>query len=223
MPRLRPSFITFDCYGTLTNFRMGEVARAHFAGRVPAAEMDAFLGSFSAYRLDEVLGAWKPYAEVLDNAIRRTCRKHGIASQEGDGDVFYRAVPGWGPHPDVPEPLKRVAKEFPLVILSNASDEQIHSNVAKLEAPFHAVFTAEQAQSYKPRMKGFEYMFDRLGTRPEEVLHVSSSFRYDLMTAHDLGITMKAWVNRGHEPRGNTFYGYHEIPDIGGLPGLLGL
>ncbi|MDT8267803.1 HAD-IA family hydrolase, partial [Roseomonas sp. DSM 102946] len=122
-----------------------------------------------------------------------------------------------------PEPLKRVAKEFPLVILSNASDEQIHSNVAKLEAPFHAVFTAEQAQSYKPRMKGFEYMLDRLGTRPEEVLHVSSSFRYDLMTAHDLGITMKAWVNRGHEPRGNTFYGYHEIPDIGGLPGLLGL
>ena len=34
---------------------------------------------------------------------------------------------------------------------------------------------------------------------------------------------MKAWVNRGHEPRGNAFYGYHEIPDIGGLPGLLGL
>jgi len=102
------------------------------------------------------------------------------------------------------------------------SDEQIQQNVAKLEAPFHAVFTAEQAQSYKPRMQGFEYMLDQLGAKPEELLHVSSSFRYDLMTAYDLGITMKAWVNRGHEPP-NPFYQYHEIPDIGGLPGLLGL
>lgn len=46
-----------------------------------------------------------------------------------------------------------------------------------------------------------------LGCNPEDVLHVSSSFRYDLMTAHDLGITQKAWVNRGHEPA-NPYYGY---------------
>jgi 2-haloacid dehalogenase len=98
----------------------------------------------------------------------------------------------------------------------------IPHNVAKLEAPFHAVYTAEEAQAYKPRMQAFEYMFDRLGCGPEDVLHVSSSFRYDLMTAHDLGIVDKAFVNRGHEPA-NPYYGYHEIPNIGGLPGLLGL
>jgi 2-haloacid dehalogenase len=222
MPRLQPKFITFDCYGTLTKFRMGEVTQEHFADRIPAGGMDRFVQDFSAYRLDEVLGAWKPYSEVLENAFRRACKRNGVSYQEGDGQVFYRAVPTWGPHPDVVEPLKRVAKEFPLVILSNAADEQIQQNVAKLEAPFHAVFTAEQAQSYKPRMQGFEYMLDQLGAKPEELLHVSSSFRYDLMTAYDLGITMKAWVNRGHEPP-NPFYQYHEIPDIGGLPGLLGL
>jgi len=222
MPRLQPKFITFDCYGTLTKFRMDEVTRKHFADRIPAGQMDAFIKDFSAYRLDEVLGAWKPYSEVLDNAFGRTCKRHGVRYQEGDGLVFYHAVPTWGPHPDVIEPLKRVAKEFPLVILSNASNEQIHQNVALLEAPFHAVFTAEQAQSYKPRMQGFEYLLDQLGAKPEELLHVSSSFRYDLMTAYDLGITMKAWVNRGHEPP-NPYYQYNEIADIGGLPGLLGL
>ena len=71
-------------------------------------------------------------------------------------------------------------------------------------------------------MKGFEDMLDILGARPEDLLHVSSSFRYDLMTAYDLGIENKAWVNRGHEPA-NPFYGYHEIADIGGLPALVGL
>ena len=33
----------------------------------------------------------------------------------------------------------------PLVILPNAANHQIHRDVAKLEAPFHAVFTAKQA------------------------------------------------------------------------------
>ncbi len=222
MSQLRPKFITFDCYGTLTRFRMGELAREHFAGRVPGDRMEQFVKDFTAYRLDEVLGAWKPYSEVLANAVRRTCARHEIAFRDEDGRLFYDAVPSWGPHADVPEPLKRVAKEFPLVILSNAADEQIHSNVEKLEAPFHAVFTAEQAKSYKPRLRGFEYMLDKLGCRPDDVLHVSASLRYDLMSAHDLGIRDKVYVNRGYEPS-TPYYGYQEIKDIGGLPGLLGV
>jgi len=222
MPRFRPKFITFDCYGTLTNFRMGELAREVFADRVPAERMDAFVKDFSAYRLDEVLGAWKPYVDVLKQACERACKLHGIPYAEADGQRFYDAVPSWGPHPDVPEPLKRVAKEFPLVILSNASNDQIHSNVAKLEAPFHAVFTAEQAQAYKPRFQAFEYMFDQLGADPQDILHVSSSYRYDLMSAHDLRIGQRAHVARGHEPT-IPYYGAQMIPDIGGLPGLLGL
>ena len=32
----RPKFITFDCYGTLTHFRIGDVTREIFADRVPA-------------------------------------------------------------------------------------------------------------------------------------------------------------------------------------------
>jgi 2-haloacid dehalogenase len=108
------------------------------------------------------------------------------------------------------------------VILSNASNDQIQSNVDKLGAPFHKVFTAQQAQSYKPRMQGFEYMFDQLNCNPEDVLHVSSSLRYDLMTAHDMGIKHKAFVKRGHEPS-TPYYDYHEVDDIPGLATLLGL
>jgi FMN phosphatase YigB (HAD superfamily) len=84
--------------------------------------------------------------------------------------------------------------------LSNAADSQVMSNVEKLGAPFHAVYTAEQAQAYKPRFQAFEYMFDQLGCGPQDVLHVSASPRYDLMVANDLGITHKVHVNRGFEP-----------------------
>ena len=57
----RPKYITFDCYGTLTNFRMAEVAREMYADRVPASQMDAFVTAFARYRLDEVMGDWRPY------------------------------------------------------------------------------------------------------------------------------------------------------------------
>jgi len=42
------------------------------------------------------------------------------------------------------------------------------------------------------------------------------------MPAYDMGIKMKAFVNRGHEPM-NAYYEVNVIPDISGLPGLLGL
>ncbi|MCP1242499.1 haloacid dehalogenase type II [Acetobacter lambici] len=222
MTTFRPKFVTFDCYGTLTRFRMSDMARELYADVVPPEGMEQFCKDFAAYRLDEVLGPWQPYRYVLLNAMERTCKKWNVPFAPEVANKFYEAVPTWGPWDDVPAGLSKVAKEVPLVILSNASNTQIHSNVAKLGAPVHAVFTAEDAQAYKPHMRAFEYMLDKLGCGPEDILHVSSSLRYDLMTAHDLGIRNKVFVARGHEPS-TPYYGYTEIPDIGGLPGVLGL
>lgn len=222
MTNFRPKFITFDCYGTLTRFQMSSLASDLFADRVSAADMPMFLRQFAAYRLDEVLDQWKPYEDVVKNAVKRTCARWNVQTTDEEAGKFYQAVPSWGPHADVPAPLARVAKEFPLVIFSNASDDQILHNVDKLGAPFHKVFTAQQAQAYKPRLRAFEYMLDNLNCNPEDVLHVSSSLRYDLMPASDMGIKNKVFVARGHEPS-TPHYGYTEIADIGGLPGVVGL
>jgi 2-haloacid dehalogenase len=222
MSDLRPKYVTFDCYGTLTWFQIAPMTRAMFADRIAPDRMEAFLFDFNWLRFDEVLGAWKPYAEVIKSALERTCKRHGIRFVEAEGQALYDAVPSWGPHPDVAEPLKRVAARYPLVILSNASDDQILHNVKLLEAPFHKVCTAQQAQAYKPRMQAFEYMLDTLGCGPEDVLHVSASLRYDLMPAFGMNIRNKVYVNRGYEPS-VRYYDYHEVTDIGGLAKLLGV
>jgi 2-haloacid dehalogenase len=222
MSIVKPQYITFDCYGTLIRFRMADMAREIFPDRVAPQRMDSFVRDFAAYRRDEVLGAWKPYEEVIRSAVQRTCRRWKIEYRDEEARRIYAAVPTWGPHPDVPEPLARIARHIPLVILSNASDDQIHHNVARLGAPFHAVFTAQQAQAYKPRLQAFEYMLDRLGCGPEDILHVSSSPRYDLMPANDLGIRNKVFVARGHESS-TPGYDYQEINDLHGLPALVGL
>lgn len=219
---LEPKFVTFDCYGTLTHFQMSALTGALFADRVPAGQMEVFLDDFEAYRIDEVLGAYKYYPDVIKDALRRACARWAIEYRGSDGEEIVADVPNWGPHPDVPEPLARIAEHYPLVILSNAADDQIRHNVDKLGAPFHAVFTAEQARAYKPRFQAFEYMLEQLGCRRDEVLHVSSSLRYDLIPAHDLRIPHKVYVNRGYEPS-VPYYRYHEMPDLSGLPPLLGL
>lgn len=217
-----PKFVSFDCYGTLTDFRIGEVTRERLAGRLTADGMAGFLADFAAYRFDEVLGAWKPYPAVLHDALARTCARWGLAFDPADAAAVVAAVPTWGPHPDVPAALARIAGRVPLVILSNAADSQIQANVDRLGAPFHRVLTAEQAGAYKPRFRAFEYMFEALGAKPEEMLHVSSSLRYDLMTAEALHIGTRVFVDRGHD-RPNPAYGYRAIADLGGLPALLGL
>ena len=223
MSSFTPKYITFDCYGTLTSFRMAAMTREIFSDRIPIEKMEQFVKDFAAYRLDEVLGAWQPYQDVVCNALQRACKHWKLKFNDNEALSYYEAVPTWGPHPDVPEGLSKIAGKIPLVILSNASDDQIQHNVDKLGAPFAHVFTAQQAQAYKPRLQAFEYMFDQLGCGPAEMMHVSSSFRYDHMSAADLGYGARVLVNRNHEPSLMPYYATHEIKDIGGLPGLLGM
>ena len=218
----QPKFISFDCYGTLINFEMGPTAKGLFADRIAEQRMPAFLDSFRFYRLDEVLGDWKPFFQVVENAIQRACKAHDVEYRDSDALTLYNAVPTWQPHPHVVETLELISQHIPLVILSNSMVDLIPHSVAHLKAPFHAVYTAEAAQAYKPRAQIFEYMFDQLGCGPEQMMHCSSSFRYDLMTASDLGFMGKAFIDRGHEPAVDG-YGVERLTNFRQLAGLLGL
>ena len=217
-----PRFVTFDCYGTLTNWQMSGATKRILGDRLPSDIAEPFLDMFGNYRLDEVMGDWQPYRDIIAAAFRRACTKFRVDYRDEDATGIYEAIGAWGPHPDVPAGLAKLATKVPLVILSNATDKQIPSNVAQLGAPFHRVLTAEQAQAYKPRYRAFEYMLDTLGVDPTEIVHVSASLRYDLMPAYDLGITNKVYVNRGYE-FSTPAYGYREITSIAELPGLFGL
>src|SRR3954465_11997758 len=204
MATFRPKYITFDCYGTLTNFDMAGAARRVYGSQLSPTAMASFIKDFSAYRLDEVLGAWKPYFEVVHNSVERACKRNGVVFRPEDAQRINEEIHTWGPHPDVPAGLAKVAREIPLVILSNSMKNLIMSNVEKLGAPFHTVITAEETGAYKPHMKGFEYMLDKLGCGPEDITHVSSSFRYDLMTAYDLGISQRSGSTGGTSQRTPT-------------------
>ena len=217
-----PRFITFDMHGTLIRWHLKHMTRELVADVVPADQMDDFLKSFQWQRYDEVLGPWKPFPDIIHDSLRKTLERFDLPYRKADSQAIVDAIPTWGPHPDVPEALRKLASRYPLVILSNAADDQVMSNVEKLGVPFHAVFTAEQAQAYKPRFQAFEYMFNQLGCAPQDLMHVSASPRYDLMVANDLGIKNKVHVNRGLEPS-TPGYNWYEVNFLSQVPPLFGL
>ena len=57
--------------------------------------MPASLDSFRAHRLDEVMGEWKPFFEVVENAIQRACKAHGVDCRPTDAAALYDAIPTW--------------------------------------------------------------------------------------------------------------------------------
>ena len=40
-----------------------------------------------------MLGAYKPYAQVINDALRRTAEKWRIEHRDSDGQAIYEAVP----------------------------------------------------------------------------------------------------------------------------------
>lgn len=218
----RPKFITFDCYGTLTNYQMSEAVQPLIAGVVAPEDTATFLKDFRAYRIDEVLGVYKPYHQVLRDSWQRACNRWRLQFKASDVAAIVEAVGSWGPHADVPDALERLAAAYPLVILSNADDAMLEGNVRQLGVDFHRVFTAEQARAYKPRYAAFEYMLDQLGCEHDEILHVTSHIWYDIIPCNELRIEHKVYVNRGYDPS-VPYYGYAETEDLTGLPKLLGL
>jgi 2-haloacid dehalogenase len=217
-----PTFITFDCYGTLVDFDLNTVTIGTLAERASRIEIDAFLQDFETIRFQAVLGDYLPYGDVLRHSLAAAMKEHGLTYRDDDGDAIIQAVPTFGPFPDVPAVLERLRQCCQLVIVSNSDDDLIAGNVRNIGVPFDRVITAEQAGAYKPSPVVFEYTLRELGCDISDIVHVAQGFEYDIMPAHDLG-WKRVWINRNGR-QGDPAYGpYDELPDLAGLPALLGM
>jgi 2-haloacid dehalogenase len=218
----KPRFVTFDMNGTLIHFRINEVIRRVLGDRLPAEIADDFLRTGNQFRFDECMGDWKPFHQIVARSLERTMRWFDLEYREGDGQAVYEEIPTFGPYPGVTEALRRLAEEYPLVMITNTDDAHAPSLVENLQAPIEVVITAEQIGAYKPRLQAFEYALDKLGVTPDEIVHVSASPKYDLRSAANLGIRNKVYVDRGFE-HDEHWLGYERITDIADLPVLFGL
>jgi 2-haloacid dehalogenase len=217
-----PKFITFDCYGTLIQFDINPVTLKVLGRRLDNVNVDAFLQEFSTIRYNEVLGEYRPYNQVLRRSMEKAMRQFGLEYRDEDGEAIVAAVPTFGPFPDVPPVLERLRQHCKIVIISNTEDDMIAGNLRNIGVPFDRVITAEQARAYKPSLETFRYALRELNCETGDILHVAQGFLYDIVPASKLGWT-RVWINRRGR-QGDPAYGpYHELPDLTGLPNLIGI
>ena len=200
-----PTYVTFDCYGTLVDFDIDAVILRTLGSRAEGIDVDVFLREFEEIRYQEVLGTYRPYREVLRRSLARAMRRFGLPYRD-DGVAIVAAVPGFGPFPEVPPALERIRRHCKLAIISNTDDDLI----------------AEQARAYKPSPAIFRHALRELGCDAGDILHVAQGFRYDIVPAHDLGWA-RVWINRYGRPGDPNYGPYRELPDLAGLPALIGI
>lgn len=218
----KPKFVTFDMNGTLIKFAVNDAIREVLGDRLPTEIAEDYLRACKAYRIDECTGEYKPFHQIVADSMERASRRFGLEFRAADARAVYEIVPSFGPYPGVTAALNRLAEAVPLVIITNSDTTHAVRLAANLNAPFEVIISAEQMGMYKPRLGAFEYMFDKLGVTPDEIVHVSASPMYDHRPAAIMDIKNKVYVDRGFE-HDEHWLGYERITDIADLPVLFGL
>ena len=148
-----PKIITFDCYGTLVQWYevlLREIAATLAAHGRDEATAPAILDAFSAQ--GRRLTAEKPhrlYKDILRTGFAAAFREQ-VSSRRNEIERIAASPTTMGPHPEVPDVLRRLRERYKLAIFTNSDDDLIAPTVARIGVPFDYVITAQQARAYKP-------------------------------------------------------------------------
>jgi 2-haloacid dehalogenase len=121
----QPTYLTFDCYGTLVDFDLSAATLQALGTRADGIDVTAFLKDFETFRYEAVLGEYVPYREVLRRSLAEAMELYGMEYRAEDGEAIIAAVPTFGPFPDVPLAREKLGERFRLVIISNTEDDLI--------------------------------------------------------------------------------------------------
>jgi len=198
--------ITFDCYGTLIDWETGVrdyVTPILLRSSQPDVTPEAWVKRWEHIQF-QMLKPYRPYREILQRSYDATMQYFGLEAFVDAGAGLARSIAEWQPFADTRRALRRLAKRHRLAIVSNIDRDLLADSVGRLQAPFSALVTAEDARAYKPGSEPFELAIAQLGVEPGAILHAAFGWKYDLAPARALGMRT-CFVNRGgvtiDEPR----------------------
>jgi 2-haloacid dehalogenase len=193
----RFSTISFDCYGTLIEWEAGILPAVRtLLSRHNSPQPDAkILELYGEFEAEAESGPYQIYRKVLQSVVERFGQRLGFQPAASDLRILHESVPSWPPFPDTVSALRALKNRYRLAIISNIDDDLFAATKKLLGVEFDAVITAQQAQSYKPSISNFRRALERLGVKPDRLLHVGQSIYHDVLPAQSLGIAT-VWVNR---------------------------
>jgi 2-haloacid dehalogenase len=218
--------LSFDCYGTLIDWESGILSylRPLLQNKGCNISGAQILNLYSESEPRQQEARYRSYREVLAAVVRHFGREFRIDFTESEVNGLADSIRNWEPFPDTVPALKRLKSHHKLAILSNIDDDLFALTAPKLEVQLDCVVTAQQVQSYKPSLRNFETLLDRLNIEKDRLLHVAESLYHDVVPAHALGIAT-VWVNRrqGRAAAATKLVSVQpdlEVPTVGALADL---
>ena len=194
--------LSFDCYGTLIDWEAGLTRTLESLRSQVGLSQDEMLEAFG--KVEHEVEEERPgarYSELLTVVHARLAQRFGIPANEDAAHAFGQSVGDWPAFPDSADALRYLKRHFELIILSNVDRASFAKSNERLGVEFDRVFTAEEIGSYKPDLRNFEYLLDRLGENgleKSDLLHVAQSLFHDHAPANRFGIA-SAWIDRRHD------------------------
>jgi 2-haloacid dehalogenase len=199
--------LTFDCYGTLIDWESGMVeALKPLTGKVSRPlTRNQILEAHARHESSQQLQTpTKLYRDVLAIVYKRLAEEWGVVVSHEECATYGRSVGNWPAFEDTAGALQYLKKYYKLVILSNVDNESFSYSNKRLQVDFDAIYTAEDIGSYKPSLRNFEYMLDKLGSMgiaKGDILHTAESMFHDHKPANSMGLA-SCWIYRRHKDEG---------------------
>ena len=187
--------LTFDCYGTLVDWRTGLTRSLRGLFGSPAdGRMDELFAAYLETEAEVEAEPYRSYPEVLRQVAGRLAERFSFQLPAERADDLARSLPDWPLFADTNEALVSLKQRFRLGILSNIDRDLFAQTARRLDVAFDFVVTAEDVRSYKPGHAHFERLLSE-HAEPERVVHVAQSLFHDGVPTGELGIAY-VWINR---------------------------
>jgi 2-haloacid dehalogenase len=199
--------LTFDCYGTLIDWETGllDGLAPVLAAHGVECDDNVLLEAYARHEARLEAGPYMSYRNVLAGSLRGLGEDLGFAPSAQELEAFSSSVSDWPPFADSAAALERLKSRFRLGAITNCDDDLFADSNERLGVEFDWIVTAEQAQSYKPSLRGFALALERIDVPRERILHVAQSLFHDHVPAKEMGMTT-VWIDRrgGREGHGAT-------------------
>lgn len=201
--------LTFDTYGTLIDWESGIYnAMRPLLDRVPVRlDRDEVLELFAEFEIAQQRETPQmKYSALLSEVALAIAARWQVKISDDEALEFGRSVKHWPAFSDSAESLNYLRQHYLMATLTNCDRISYMGSNARLEIEWDAIYTAQDVGTYKPDLRNFEFMFERVrrefGILPHEILHVAQSLTHDMVPATAMGMT-KVWINRRHGAEGH--------------------
>ncbi len=207
--------LTFDVFGTVTDWRGTLIREGHHFGQERGLDVD-WVQFAHAWRagyvpaMDRVRRGELPWMNI--DALHRLILEDLLVRfsisglSEADKDALNRIWHRLDPWPDARQGLERLRQRFTIAPLSNGNVALLTNMAKNADLRWDCILSSELAHHYKPDPEVYLTAAALLGLRPEQVMMVAAH-NEDLKAARSVGFRT-AFVYRTEE------YGSSQTTDL---------